>query len=228
MKRFLILFGLLFCTAVFAETITINWGVNNQTYTTTTCETGNDVILPATPTKRGHVFKGWVAEHFNRGTFANWVVVPTTETGYLQNIYGNQTPLKGDYIIVSDAGDYVSSFKSFVAYKKTSTWDVYINGTKLTENVGNVVDGIMFYFTRNNGLRCDSIMVIDGVQYAPQSVYPTFGNFSSVYGNEDNPITIQVDDSPIKYSGTWKFVYDGFWATDGKSGWKPSEQIISE
>ena len=29
-------------------------------------------------------------------------------------------------------------------------------------------------------------------------------------------------------SGTWKFVYQGTWETDGKYGWKPVEQIISQ
>lgn len=60
MKRFLVLWSsLMFTTASYADTETINWYVDGNTYTQTTCQTGGDVILPTPPTKRGYVFKGW-------------------------------------------------------------------------------------------------------------------------------------------------------------------------
>ena len=34
--------------------------------------------------------------------------------------------------------------------------------------------------------------------------------------------------SDVKISGTWRFVYDGVWETDGKNGWKPDVQISNE
>ena len=49
----------IFTTVSFADTETINWYVDGNTYTQTTCQTGGDVILPTAPTKRGYVFKGW-------------------------------------------------------------------------------------------------------------------------------------------------------------------------
>ena len=61
MKRFvLFLFAIFVCHFSHAQTETINWYVGGNVYTTTTCESGNDIILPATPTKLGYTFQGWV------------------------------------------------------------------------------------------------------------------------------------------------------------------------
>ena len=59
MKRLFVLFGIFVCFSGFAETETINWYVENQTYATTTCESGSDIILPNNPTKYGYTFMGW-------------------------------------------------------------------------------------------------------------------------------------------------------------------------
>lgn len=42
-----------------ADTETINWYVDGTDYTTTTCQSGGDVTLPAAPTKTGYTFVGW-------------------------------------------------------------------------------------------------------------------------------------------------------------------------
>lgn len=45
----------------FATTVTYNWLVDGTNYAQTTCEIGNDLILPIpTPTKYGYHFVGWV------------------------------------------------------------------------------------------------------------------------------------------------------------------------
>ena len=59
MKRFLILLSTLFCAVANADTITVNWDNGDQTYTTTTCEAGDDIVLPTIQTKRGYTFQGW-------------------------------------------------------------------------------------------------------------------------------------------------------------------------
>lgn len=46
------------------ETLTVDWLVDGSTYTQTTCESGNDLILPATPTKYGHTFIGWEIQRY--------------------------------------------------------------------------------------------------------------------------------------------------------------------
>ena len=59
MKFFIVFISLLLNATVFAETVSINWYKEDQLYQTTTCEVGNDLILPTAPTKRGHTFVGW-------------------------------------------------------------------------------------------------------------------------------------------------------------------------
>ena len=52
---------MLFCFTVHAQTETLNWYMDGNVYTTTQCESGNDILLPTTPTKRGYTFKGWAS-----------------------------------------------------------------------------------------------------------------------------------------------------------------------
>ena len=54
--------AIFFCGVVNADTETINWYIDDDTtYATTTCQTGGDITLPNTPTKRGYTFQGWAA-----------------------------------------------------------------------------------------------------------------------------------------------------------------------
>ena len=50
---------MLFCGTAYAQTETLNWYMDGNVYATTQCESGNDILLPTTPTKRGYTFKGW-------------------------------------------------------------------------------------------------------------------------------------------------------------------------
>ena len=51
---------MLFATSAHATTINLNWVVDDTNYANTTCESGGDLILPATPpVKYGYTFKGW-------------------------------------------------------------------------------------------------------------------------------------------------------------------------
>lgn len=60
MKKIIILLSLLFCGVVHADTETLNWYIDGQTYATTTCQTGGDIILPTAPTPPyGYTFAGW-------------------------------------------------------------------------------------------------------------------------------------------------------------------------
>ncbi len=59
MRFILILLCALFVYDAHAESINIDWIVDGETYTTTTCNIGDDLILPAAPTKYGYTFQGW-------------------------------------------------------------------------------------------------------------------------------------------------------------------------
>ena len=64
MKKFIItIFAIFIACIARADTIDINWMVDGQTYAQTTCTTGDDLILPTTPTKRGHTFLGWAVKY---------------------------------------------------------------------------------------------------------------------------------------------------------------------
>lgn len=62
MKYFLFCFVLcMFHTATFATTVNYDWFVDGTGYAQTTCETGDDLILPTpSPTKYGYHFVGWI------------------------------------------------------------------------------------------------------------------------------------------------------------------------
>jgi len=59
MKKLLMVLSLMFITESYADTETINWYVDGDTYTTTTCQTGGDITLQTPPAKRGYTFTGW-------------------------------------------------------------------------------------------------------------------------------------------------------------------------
>ncbi len=60
MKLFvLILTAIFICRFTHAETIDIDWIVDENTFTHSTCTIGEDVLLPETPYKYGYTFQGW-------------------------------------------------------------------------------------------------------------------------------------------------------------------------
>ena len=61
MKKFIafIFCGITFACIANAESININWIVDDETYQQTTCNIGDDLILPTAPTKYGYTFQGW-------------------------------------------------------------------------------------------------------------------------------------------------------------------------
>lgn len=60
MKKFLVFLVAIVIGTAFAETINVNWKVGDTTYSTSTCESGGNLIIPQTPpTKYGYTFVGW-------------------------------------------------------------------------------------------------------------------------------------------------------------------------
>ena len=67
MKKVLFVLFVFLCVGLIAraDTITLNWLNENGTVNqTTTCESGGDLILPATPTKNGYTFQGWKIQNY--------------------------------------------------------------------------------------------------------------------------------------------------------------------
>lgn len=227
------LLSVLFCGTVFADTITINWGIDNQPYTTTTCEVGNDVFLPTAPTKRGHIFRGWTPEHFDRGTFSNWSNVPTNENGYSNDFYNNTSPKQGDYIIVSDVSLY--PVDPVVVTKESSNSGGGAYNIPITCTV-NGTDTTILYSRDSEVEICGGKIKIRCFNsnsfsfYANTDLYynGTLLHRGDLIRDVHWMYYLKIYTSLTQISGTWRFVYDGVWETDGKNGWKPAEQIISE
>ena len=59
MKRLLLFLFAMVVGVAFADTRTINWYIDGQTYDTTTCEFGTNVTPPTPPAKYGYTFVQW-------------------------------------------------------------------------------------------------------------------------------------------------------------------------
>lgn len=228
MKPFLLFLSALFiATTAIAEQITINWGADNEHYTATSCEIGNDVILPTTPTKRGHIFKGWIAEHFYRGTWPDWTAVPSN-ADYSLDIHNNQIPKKNDYIIVSDASLYPVNA---IIVEQQSSPTAYAIPIKCT------VDGVeteTIYSRETVAYICDGKIKVSCFSSNTPEYY---ANTDLYYKGEllhQGDVITEIHFrstktfyvSLTKIDDAWKFVYQGTWETDGKYGWKPETQIV--
>ena len=229
MKRLLFFLSLCFiCTAAVTEQISINWGANNQLYTTTTCEIGDNVILPSAPTKRGYTFRGWEKDSFNRGTWADWQEVPNDKNSYPEDFYGNRTPMTNDYMVVTDASQYTPGMtSSIIVSKSKNSHNIVVNGVQLgspssqttytfdtiTYKVENLSGGNYINLYANKNVQYNNRLRITGVPIISTSYSAAIEPKNLYYSKLDN------------LSGTWRFVYNGIWATDNEVGWKPETQI---
>lgn len=121
MKKFLIVLFVLFTGATRAETVNIDWLLANDTiYTTSTCELGGDLIIPATnPTKYGHTFQGWFV-------YSILEYIESTGTQYI------------------DTGITINKdSKVDILYSMTSTSATQMPfGTRISASAGDAMNGI--------------------------------------------------------------------------------------
>ena len=239
MKRIICVLCLLCCGVAFAGQVTINWGTDNQTYTTTTCEVGGDVILPAPPTKRGYTFRGWKKDSFNRGTVANCKEIPINVNEYVQDKYGNRTPKENDTIIVNDASDYIDSDflrdeDNIVVTKATGAYNIYVS-------IGQTITSYYYTTIQSWFQLTDNISIIyrpgapgrwylkSDIPYYVNNILTTgekeILNTKSEVGTSVYVSAKMTDFEPVVLNGSWKFVYNGIWDMDGIFGWTPVEQI---
>ena len=228
-KIALLIMALSVCGVAIADTITINWGVDNQPYTTTTCEIGGDVVLPSV-SKRGYIFRGWTPEHFDRGTFADWNSVPKNTTSYLVDYYNNRTPMYNDFMVVTNASGVPPKISGFISISKQDGHAIIINNVPvgypnatrtytlngITYTVTNSGGGNHIVLTANKGVIYNNVVIKAGSEI----IHTRYGGETI---NSANLYYSTLDD----LEGTWRFKYEGTWETDGQAGWKPDYQITN-
>ena len=146
------------CSVSFAQTETLNWYIDGNVYTTTQCESGNDILLPTTPTKRGYTFKGWaryVPIEYLESTGTQYIDTGTTvSTDYtfvikmawtrieeVTTFFGskeNQIWTNGRYLGVT----YYSNNKTFYSRARTET--AFGVEPTLFSPIVNIVNNILF------------------------------------------------------------------------------------
>lgn len=231
-KNLLCLFAIFCFSYAYADTVNINWGADNQLYTTTTCDIGTDVILPTPPTKRGHTFRGWKKDSFNRGTWPDWDTVPNIENQYLSDVYGNTIPMANDYIVVEDASGYTPDMtKSIIVSKSNSEHYIIINGVSVgapNQIRTYTLDGVTYTVENTGGGRVISLYADKNVKYNGRIIPAGSPIIATTYSGGEIPKRnlYYSDSDPL--NGKWKCVYKGIWAENNESGWMPVEQIVNE
>jgi len=126
MRKILILLISIFLPYnVFCESINMDWIVDNETYTTTTCNIGDDLILPAAPTKYGYTFQGWVAYtpiEYIEFTGTQYIDLGSLTTGYGFSVqFGiNFTQLSHQEVFVFGKGN--NKIALYIYDSKFSFW----------------------------------------------------------------------------------------------------------
>ena len=134
MKRFAaIIIGVFICGVAFAQTISIDWKVNNNTYAQNTCEYGGTLTVPPTPpTKYGYTFMGW-------GLYQQLEYIESTGTQYINT---NLSPTTGTFRIVANI--YVENsavWKKILGYATDSAGSplgIWVRGGTIKETFRNV------------------------------------------------------------------------------------------
>ncbi len=231
MKPFLLFLSALFI-ATTAIAHTINWYVDGSVYHTTTCESGENIILPTQPEKYGYTFQGW-KKNYIRGIFEGWEDVPSNVSAYRADTDDNRVPLEGDYIIVNDTSLYYAPI--LIAYNgATHTFNLEIEGEKYKGiSISNIAGtwGLKKQITIRTwgGGWLEFYPGLD--QYISKKEGGTPENKGALLGGnsmKDSDWTLSCYVVVQSHAGKWQFFYEGVWSEHGKNGWKPRLQITNE
>lgn len=193
-------------------------------------------------------------EGFFRGKYTDWAEVPTDSSAYLEDFNGNTTPLKNDYMVITDASDYVnpdfSNDPENVAFQRNSsqhTINVIVGNNIISVHyteIQRTYKTIRKLFTSKGytDIGCEWLK-LKYIPGAPGNWYITsdssyYENNELVSANTDHflmntkePTTSMFYFSrnagvaPIALFGGWRFRYVSEWSDKGKNGWKPEYQI---
>lgn len=185
-----------------------------------------------------NVISSTAQESFFRGRFVAWDNVPTDGSLYQANYRGERTPSYNDYIVVEDASTYVSDFDKTMTivhdestYRTiqvtengvTTTYDLFIDANTPAEIIigsGAVsVRADSAWFNGNINYTALRPVKVGNRYYEAGDIILSYNYYST------NTIDINYSTESNAYQGSWRFFYNGVWATDGIEGWKPEYQI---
>ena len=135
-KIMFLLFGL-FVSSANAEAINVNWIVDGETYDTTTCNAGDDLILPSPPTKYGYTFQGWALYtpiEYLESTGTQWIDTeiqgPVRWVGSAQ---ASRNTTRSQVVLMGNVSGAAGTFVGSVADKnKWTTWGTDDTGYPIT------------------------------------------------------------------------------------------------
>lgn len=165
----------MFAMSAHADTETVNWYKDGQTYAQTTCTVGGDITLPTAPTKRGYNFTGWTVALYDFSTLDytvngdSFASNRTQKTWVVSFIYGtiqgrslcsislggipNEVAENGDQCWCRATG-YIPN-NSDIIYKPITTlnWVHYNNNTSPETCAANCADFCGYLVKNQSGFR---------------------------------------------------------------------------
>ena len=172
-----------------------------------------------------NVISATASESFFRGRFSNWTNTPTDVALYEADYHGNHTPTESDYMVLTDASDYVGINKKY-EFVYTKYHNMSINGSSTIDihsGYDYTDEGITFYIRKSSSyiyvITADSDVIQNGNIVTAGTVLGTWSEGVDTY------TTICYSATAPDYDGSWRFGYHGTWSVDGKNGWKPEYQV---
>ena len=228
-------------------------GSMTQASVTTALGTKQDTLTAGTNIDiTNNVISATSYESFFRGSFDTWTLVPTDPTLYKVDFHGNTTPLKNDYMVVTDASGYINpdfaDDPDNVSIKRNSTAytiDITVGGTTISVGYTKINQNFrtiryLFEDAGYEGIGCEWLEVIYYPGAPGQWWVKATGDYyinnvaknGSVFLMNTNT---SVDDvyylsqdpgvAPLPISGSWRFRYVSVWSQKGKVGWQAEYQV---
>lgn len=167
MKKLLVVLSFLsICTFAIAQTISIDWKVDGNTYAQNTCEYGGTLTVPATPpTKYGYTFQGWgryIPLEYIESTGIQWI-----DTGFIANngmvLDAKVLPIDGTMVVGSIGPSNINprytrnvvsySREGFYVPQKLNNYSTYYQDAGTTPAVIHFdTKGTNFYCTINGNV----------------------------------------------------------------------------
>ena len=193
MKKLLVVLSFLsICTFAIAQTISIDWKVDGNTYAQNTCDYGGTLTVPATPpTKYGYTFQGWgryIPLEYIESTGTQWI-----DTGFIANngmvLDAKVLPIDGTMIVGSIGPSNINPryTRNIVTYTSNGVYipqklDNYLGGYADAGTSPAVIHfdttGTKFYCTVNGNVVVDTI-TSDTLINQTTTVKISFSDYSS-------------------------------------------------